>query len=85
MIWDDDIYIYIYIYIISEVGGGESNREIVSCRAVRCVRACARSGCRVGIRLKRKRGLFPFSLLAAGGFPFSLKKLKGDVVKSEIK
>ena len=66
--------------------GGESNREIVSCRAVRCVRACARSGCRVGIRLNSTRMPFPFSLFTLGGFPFSPEKLKGGVVKpSEIK
>jgi len=48
---------------------GESNREIVSCRAARaCVRACARSGCRVGIRLKVPRPVFPFSLFGHGRF-----------------
>jgi len=69
----------------SEVGGGETKREILSCRAVRCVRACARSGCRVGIHINRQRAPFPFSLLTSGGFAFTLKKLQGGVVKSEIK
>ena len=56
--------------------GGESDREIVSCRAVRavlaCVRACARSGCLV--ELHRKIGCFPFtfSLFALLACPFSL-------------
>jgi len=75
------IHIYIYIYIYRRLGD-ESNREIISCRAVRCVRACARSGCRMGIRLNSARGPFPFSLLAPGGFPLFLEKLKWGVVKS---
>ena len=64
------MYIYIYIYIRG--WGDEHNREIVSCRAVRGVRACARSGCLVEFGLKCGCRPFPFSLLAPGGFPFSL-------------
>jgi hypothetical protein len=55
--------IYIYI-ILSEVGGSETNREIVSFRFVRsCVRVCARSGCRVEFRLNLRSLPSPFSLL----------------------
>ncbi len=61
----------IYIYV-SEVGGSETHREIVSCRVVRAVRACARPGCKVGMRHKHHAVPFPFSLLAVSSFPFSL-------------
>ena len=52
------------------LGGGAQrpNREIVSFRS--CVRA--RGDCQVEMSLKRKTPGFPFSLLAKGGFPFSL-------------
>ncbi len=52
------------------LGGGAQrpNREIVSFRL--CVRA--RGDCQVEMSLKRKTRRFPFSLFAAGGFPFSL-------------
>ena len=50
--------------------GGESDWEIVSCRAVRacvhaCVRACARSGCLVDLEQKRGSILFPFPFWGA--------------------
>ena len=52
------------------LGGGAQrpNREIVSFRS--CVRA--RGDCQVEMSLKRQTAGFPFSLLAPGGFPFSL-------------
>ena len=52
------------------LGGGAQrpNREIVSFRS--CVRA--RGDCQVEMSLKRHPPGFPFSLFAAGGFPFSL-------------
>ena len=47
--------------------GGESNREIVSCRA--CVRAVRMPGEIRARNVVLARSLFPFRL---GGFPFSL-------------
>ena len=43
-----------YAELSSNIGGwgDEHNREIVLCRAVRGVRACARSGCLVEFGLK---------------------------------
>ena len=59
-----------YTSMYRRLGGGAQrpNREIVSFRS--CVRA--RGGCQVEMSLKRKTAGFPFSLFAAGGFPFSL-------------
>ena len=70
------------LVLIRQIGGwgDEHNREIVSCRAVRGVRACARSGCLVEFGLKS--GCWPFSLLAAGGFPLSLVGLQCDQMHS---
>ena len=50
--------------------GAELNREIVSCRA------CVRCVCLVSSGQKSMVGHFPFSLFAAGGFPFSLERKK---------
>ena len=44
------MYVYIYIYI-SEVGGGESNREIVSFRCVRAGEAKLRERVRASVSL----------------------------------
>ena len=54
---------------ISEVGGSETNREIVSFRVVR---ACARSGCLVRSGVNSKSGVFPFSIFPQAAFPFPL-------------
>jgi hypothetical protein len=73
-IYNRCIYFLSYIYILYIGGwGDEHNREIVSCRAVRaCVRACARSGCLVEIKLKFTCAPFPFSLFSQEAFPFPL-------------
>ena len=47
--------------------GGESNREIVSCRAV-C--ACVRSGCLVESDLKSPCPIFLFPFMGRRAFPF---------------
>ena len=50
--------------------GGESNQEIVSCRAVRaCLRAVWLP---IGIGSQKSLPTFPFSLLVSASFPFSL-------------
>ena len=60
----------VYLKRMSEVGGGESNREIVSCRAVRaCVRAVWMPS---ENRMKFYARPFPFSLLPQAMFPFPL-------------
>ena len=59
--------------------GGVSNREIVSFRFVSFVRACARSGCRVGFGLKRAGSAFPSSVFAQTVFHFPLSIPVGSI------
>ena len=65
--------------LIFTIGAWRAKREIVSFRVVR---ACARCLCEVSSGWKSKVSRFPFSLLAVGGFPFSLAEW--EVRRSEI-
>ena len=62
---------YFDMVSISEVGGSETNREIVSFRVVR---ACARCGCLVRTGPQRHAVTVPFSLFSSMAFPFSLER-----------
>ena len=61
----------LYIHSLSEVGGKSAAPQSGN-RFVSFVRARG-AGCEVEMQLKRRAARFPFSLLPAGGFPFSLE------------